>query len=296
MKFLKKRKVLDKLSFAAFVAPAITSISVFVAIPFLMCIYYSFRKWNGIGKSSTFIGLQNYMQLFTNDNIFKGAFFYSVLYTVLVVLLVNILALLIALLLESNIRGKGFFRTSFYIPNIISLIVIGFIWKFIFGRVFDSLYEATNLAVFGWSWLGDRNIAVISTIIVSVWQGLGFYMLIYIAGLQSVPRSIIEAATIDGAGSVKRFFYVVLPMLIPSIAVCTFYSMSNSLKMFELIFSLTGGGPGTATTPIALDIYNTVFNNNQFGYGSAKSVVLFLLVALITIWQVTVLKRREVEA
>lgn len=236
------------------------------------------------------------MQLFTNDNIFKGAFFYSVLYTVLVVLLVNILALLIALLLESNIRGKGFFRTSFYIPNIISLIVIGFIWKFIFGRVFDSLYEATNLAVFGWSWLGDRNIAVISTIIVSVWQGLGFYMLIYIAGLQSVPRSIIEAATIDGAGSVKRFFHVVLPMIIPSIAVCTFYSMSNSLKMFELIFSLTGGGPGTATTPIALDIYNTVFNNNQFGYGSAKSVVLFLLVALITIWQVTVLKRREVEA
>ncbi|HYE12580.1 MAG TPA: sugar ABC transporter permease [Patescibacteria group bacterium] len=296
MKFLAKRKVLDKLSFAAFVAPAITSISVFVAIPFLMCIYYSFRKWNGIGKSSTFIGLQNYMQLFTNDTIFKGAFFYSILYTVLVVLFVNIIALLIALLLESNIRGKGFFRTSFYIPNIISLIVIGFIWKFIFGRVFDSLYEVTQLSVFGLSWLGDRNIAVLSTIIVSVWQGLGFYMIIYIAGLQSVPKSIIEAAIIDGAGSVKKFFYIVLPMIIPSIAVCTFYSMSNSLKMFELIFSLTGGGPGTATTPIALDIYNTVFNNNQFGYGSAKSVILFLLVALITIWQVTVLKRREVEA
>lgn len=296
MKLSAKRKTLDKLNFAAFVAPAIALIFTFVAIPFMMCIYYSFRKWNGIGKTSTFVGLKNYIQLFTNDSIFKGAFIYSVLYTICVVLLVNILALLIALLLESNIKGKGFFRTSFYIPNIISLIIIGFIWKFIFGRVFDSLYTATNISVFGLSWLGDRNMAVISSILVSVWQGLGFYMLIYIAGLQSVPKSIMEAATIDGAGSIRKFFSVVLPMIVPSIAVCTFYSMSNSLKMFELIFSLTGGGPGTATTPIALDIYNTAFNNNSFGYGSAKSVMLFLLVALITVWQVTMLKRREVEA
>lgn len=296
MKLSTKRKILDKLNFTAFVAPAITLISVFVAIPFLMCIYYSFRKWNGIGKSSSFIGLNNYKQLFTNDSIFKGAFLYSVIYTIFVVLLVNILALLIALLLESNIKGKGFFRTSFYIPNIISLIVIGFIWKFIFGRAFDSLYTATKLSAFNWSWLGDPKIAVFSTILVSVWQGLGFYMIIYIAGLQSVPKSIIEASTIDGAGSIKKFLNVILPMIVPSITVCTFYAMSNSLKMFELIFSLTGGGPGTSTTPIALDIYNTAFNNNEFGYGSAKSVILFLLVALITIWQVTVLKRKEVEA
>lgn len=296
MKLHSKRKINDYLNFAAFLAPAITLISIFVAVPFIMCIYYSFRKWNGIGKSSTFIGFDNYIQLFTNDKIFKGSFVYSIIYTVCVVILINVIALLIALLLQSKIKGKGFFRTSFYIPNIISLIVIGFIWKFIFGRVFDSLYEATKISLFSLSWLGDPKIAVLSTIIVSVWQGLGFYMIIYIAGLQSVPKAILEAATIDGAGSVKRFFNVTLPMIIPSITVCIFYSMSNSLKMFELIFSLTGGGPGTATTPIALDIYNTAFNNNQFGYGSAKSVVLFLLVALITIWQVTALKKKEVEA
>ncbi|MDT8716886.1 sugar ABC transporter permease [Clostridium sp. 19966] len=291
-----KRKTVDKLNFAMFVAPAITLIFIFAAIPFAMCIYYSFRKWNGIGKTSTFIGLDNYVRLFTNDSIFKGSFLYTIFYTICVVLLVNALGLLIALLLESNIKGKGFFRASFYIPNIISLIIIGFIWKFIFGRVFQSAYDATKISLFGWSWLGDHNMAVLSSILVSVWQGLGFYMLIYIAGLQSVPKSILEAATIDGAGTIRKFFSIVLPMIIPSIAVCTFYSMSNSLKMFELIFSLTGGGPGTSTTPIALDIYNTAFNNNSFGYGSAKSVVLFLLVLLITIWQVTTLKKREVEA
>lgn len=296
MKMSEKQKIVEKLNFAGFVAPAIILISTFVDIPFLMCIYYSFRKWNGIGKTSTFVGFDNYKMLFTNDSIFKGAFIYSILYTILVVVFVNVLALLIALLLESNIKGKGFFRTSFYIPNIISLIVIGFIWKFIFGRVFDSLYNATKVAAFSWSWLGNPKLAVIATVIVSIWQGLGFYMIIYIAGLQSVPKSIMEAATIDGAGSFRKFFNVILPMIVPSITVCTFYSISNSLKMFELIFSLTGGGPGTATTPIALDIYNTAFNNNQFGYGSAKSVVLFLLVGLITIWQVTALKKKEVEA
>lgn len=296
MKLSTKQKLIEKINFAGFVAPAIILISIFVDIPFIMCIYYSFRKWNGIGKTSSFIGLDNYLKLFTNDSTFKGAFTYSMLYTFLVVIFVNILALLIALLLESNIKGKGFFRTSFYIPNIISLIVIGFIWKFIFGRVFDSLYTATNISAFGWSYLGDPKLSVIATVIVSIWQGLGFYMIIYIAGLQSVPQSVMEAATIDGAGTIRKFFNVILPMIVPSITVCAFYSISNSLKMFELIFSLTGGGPGTATTPIALDIYNTAFNNNQFGYGSAKSVVLFLLVGLITIWQVTALKRKEVEA
>lgn len=296
MKMSAKRKIIEKLNFAGFVAPVIVLISTFVGIPFLMCIYYSFRKWNGIAKASTFIGFDNYKMLFTNDAIFKGAFIYSIVYTILVVVFVNIFALLIALLLESNIKGKGFFRTSFYIPNIISLIVIGFIWKFIFGRVFDSIYNVTQLTPFSLSWLGDPKLAVITTVIVSIWQELGFYMIIYIAGLQSVPKSLIEAATIDGAGSFRKFFNVVLPLIVPSITVCVFYSISNSLKMFELIFSLTGGGPGTATTPIALDIYNTAFNNNQFGYGSAKSVVLFLLVGLITIWQVTTLKRKEVEA
>ena len=291
----RKRKILGVLNFTGFVSPALILISTFVGIPFIMCIYYSFFKWNGIDKSKSFIGIENYIKLFTDDPGFKSAFLYSLIYMLLVTVIVNMFALFVALILESNIRGKGFFRAAFYIPNIISLIVIGFVWKFIFSRVFDSLALLTGLEIFNLSWLGDPRIAVYSTVLVTVWQSLGFYMIIYIAGLQSVPGDIIEAVKIDGAGSIRRFFSVTLPLILPSVTVCLFHSISNSLKMFELIFSLTGGGPGTATTTLPLDIYNTAFNNNQFGYGSAKSVILFLLVAFITIWQTSSLKKREVE-
>jgi len=259
--------------------------------------FYSLRKWNGIQRKSTFIGLQNYIRAFTNDSTFIKAIGYTLLYALLTVILINIIALLLSAILEqSNLWGKGFFRAAFYIPNIISLIIIGFIWKFIFGRAFEAIHQATGIRAFGWSWLGQPKLAVISTVLVTVWQALGFYMLIYIAGLQSVPDDVLEAATIDGAGKVRRFFSVVLPLIVPSITVCTFYSIANSLKMFELIFTLTGGGPGDATTSVALDIYNTAFNSNQYGYGSAKSVILFVMVAFITILQVTLFKKKEIEA
>lgn len=292
-----KKKISHALEFAGFTMPAMLVIFLFVGIPFLMCIYYSFQKWNGIQKGSTFIGFKNYIRAFTNDTTFSSSISYTLIYAVLTVIFINILAILFSVLLEqSRIRGKGFFRAAFYVPNIISLIIIGFIWKFIYSRAFESIHDATGAALFGWSWLGEPNLAVISTVMVTVWQSLGFYMLIYIAGLQSVPDDLLEAATIDGAGKIRQFFSITLPMIMPSITVCTFYSIANSLKMFELIFSLTGGGPGTATTSVALDIYNTAFNSNQYGYGSAKSVILFIMVAIITIIQVTITKRKEQEA
>lgn len=282
--------------FCCYTAPAVILITVFVTIPFIMCIYNSFRKWNGISKATKFIGLKNYRKLFSNDPTFLHALGFTFLYAACVVVIINIIALLIAVLLESNIKGKGFFRAAFYIPNIISLVVIGFIWKFICIRVFDQLAVITSNPFWQQSWLGDPTLSVITTVFVTVWQGLGFYLIIYIAGLQSVPDDIIEASRIDGAGSFRRFFSVTLPMIMPSISFCMFYSVANSMKMFELIFSLTGGGPGIATTPIALDIYNTAFNNNNFGYGSAKSVVLFVIVCTISVIQVRFFKSKEIEA
>ncbi len=282
--------------FTAYVAPAFVFITVFVGIPFLMCVYNSFRKWNGISKSTKFVGMKNYIKLFTDDPVFIESLRFTFLYTVCVVLLINVLALLITVLLEGKIKGKGFFRAAFYIPNIVSMVIIGFIWKFICTRVFEAVEQATGLGIFALSWLGDSKLAVVTTILVSVWQALGFYIVIYIAGMQSVPDELEEAAIIDGAGSVRRFFSVTLPMIMPSISFCMFYSVANSLKMCELIFSLTGGGPGSATTPIALDIYNTAFNNNNFGYGSAKSVVLFIIVCVISVIQVNFFKSKEVEA
>lgn len=284
------------LQFAGYVAPAGFFITLFVGIPFVMCIYYSFRKWNGIGKVSEFIGLENYIRLFTKDPGFTDALCYTFIYAIGTVLIVNVLAILFAALLESKIRGKGFFRAAFYIPNIISLVIIGFIWKFICTRVFEALKIITGWGIFGLSWLGDSHLAVLSTIIVAVWQSLGFYILIYVAGMQGVPSELNESASLDGAGTVKRFFSITIPLIMPSISFCMFHSVASSLKMFELIFSLTGGGPGTSTTSIALDIYNTAFNSSRYGYGSAKSVILFLLVLAISVIQVGFFKSKEVEA
>lgn len=284
------------MGFWAFVLPALLFVVLFVETPFFMSIYYSFCKWNGIDKAATFQGLKNYIDIFSDDKAI-GALLFTLLYALCVVVLVNVLAIFIASLLESKIRGKGFFRAGLYVPNIISLIVIGFIWKFIFTRVFDTLFSITGekLAFLDWSWLGDPSLAFVSVTLVTIWQALGFYVIVYVAGLQSVPDELLEAATIDGAGRFTRFFKVTLPMLAPSVTFCVFYAIANSFKSFELIFSLTGGGPGTATTTMALDIYKTAFNANQYGYGSAKSVLLFVVVAAITLVQITVFQKGEVE-
>lgn len=296
MKQINRQKLGKAVSFSGFVLPAVAAITLFVGIPFAMCIYYSFYKWNGISKTITFLGLDNYIRIFSQDVAFRQAIQYTLVYALFVVILVNVVALFLAALLEnSNVWGKGLMRTAFYIPNIISLVIIGFVWKFLFGRVFEDLFIRTGNGIFAMSWLGDTKLAVFSTIFVSVWQSLGFYMLIYIAGLQSVPEDLLEAARIDGAGSLRRFFCIVLPLIMPSITSCVFFSISSSLKSFELVFSLTGGGPGTSTTPVALDVYNTAFNNNLFGYGSAKSVILFTMVAVVTVLQVTVFKKKELE-
>ena len=284
------------LQFFVYTSPAIIAITAFVGIPFLTTVNYSFRSWNGIDKVSTFVGLKNYIRLFTDDQAFTHSIIFTFVYALFVVIFVNIFALLCAQLLESKIRGKGIFRTAFYLPNIISLVVIGFIWKFICTRVFDQLATVTGMSFFELSWLGDPKLAVVSVIFISVWQSLGFYMVIYIAGLQSVPEDIGEAAMIDGASSFRKFFKITLPMIMPSISFCMFYSVANSMKMFDLIFSLTGGGPGAATTPMALDIYNTAFGKQMMGYGTAKSVILFIIVASISVIQINFFKSKEVES
>lgn len=290
------KKFSSTLQFFIYTSPAILAITAFVGIPFLASVNYSFRSWNGIDKSSTFIGLKNYIRLFTDDKAFINSIIFTFIYALFVVIFVNILALLFAQLLESKIRGKGLFRTAFYLPNIISLVVIGFIWKFICTRVFDQLATVTDMKFFELSWLGDPRLSVATVIFVSVWQSLGFYMVIYIAGLQSVPEDIGEAAMIDGANSFRKFFQITLPMIMPSISFCMFYSVANSMKMFDLIFSLTGGGPGGATTPMSLDIYNAAFGKQMMGYGSAKSVILFLIVAIISVIQINFFKSKEVES
>lgn len=280
--------------FAWLTLPALVLMIAFVELPFIMSVTYSFTKWNGLDKVPKFVGLANYAALIHDDTMFQ-TFGFTLKFAVLMVVLVNVVALLLAVILDGQIKGRNILRAAIFVPYIISLIVVGFIWKFIFYQGFDSLYGFTHFSLFHLSWLGNGQLAYLAVVLVSVWQAVGFYLVVYLAGLQTVPHELIEAATIDGAGRVTRFFRITLPLIMASITVCVFYSISNSLKTFDVIFSLTGGGPGTATTSVSLYIYQTAFIYSQFGYGTAQSVVLFLIIMAVTVLQLTLFKQREVE-
>jgi raffinose/stachyose/melibiose transport system permease protein len=239
--------------------------------------------------------LENYKELILDDMDMWKAFGFTLRLTLGSVIVTNIAALLLAVLLDSDLKGKNTLRAAYYVPNIISLIIIGYIWRFIFSAGFESFYQMTGWKFFMFSWLGDVKLVYFSVLMVSVWHSLGFYLVVYIAGLQTVPRDLIEAAMIDGASSVGRFFRVTLPLIMPSITVSIFHSLSNGLKAFDVILSLTNGGPGNSTTTIALDIYRTAFVINRFGYGTAKSVILFLIILILSLFQVRMFKQREVE-
>lgn len=292
----KGRRRAERLEFGAFTLPILVSIIVVFYYPFMMTIRYSLTKWNGISKHPKFVGLDNFQQIFMGDANFANAAWFTIKYALAYIILVNVLAILLALVLDMKLKSTNWLRAAFFIPYILSLVIVGFIWKFIFMQGFESLGASTGWGIFQLSWLGDQNLAFISILLVSLWQSIGFYLVIYIAGLQSVPDDLKEAATVDGAGPVRRFFSVTLPLLAPSITISVFMALTNSIKVFDVILSLTGGGPGGTTYSVAYDIYRDTFQNNLYGYGTAKALILFVAVLLITVVQLTIFKRREVEA
>ncbi|WP_212938032.1 carbohydrate ABC transporter permease [Paenibacillus antibioticophila] len=296
MQLKSGRRRAERLEFGAFTLPILVSIIVVFYYPFMMTIRYSLTQWNGISKHPKFVGLDNFRQIFMGDANFSNAAWFTIKYALAYIILVNVLAILLALVLDMKLKSTNWLRAAFFIPYILSLVIVGFIWKFIFMQGFESLGASTGWGLFGLSWLGEQNLAFISILLVSLWQSIGFYLVIYIAGLQSVPDDLKEAATVDGAGPVRRFFNVTLPLLAPSITISVFMALTNSIKVFDVILSLTGGGPGGTTYSVAYDIYRDTFQNNLYGYGTAKALILFIAVLIITVIQLTIFKRREVEA
>lgn len=276
------RKKKERLESVLYTIPALLLVSVVFYIPFVMGGYYSLTKWNGIAKEPVFIGFKNYATLFESSSGFLTSLLFTAKYTILFMILANVLALAIAVALTKKFIGVSVFRSMFFVPYIMSMTIVGFIWKFIFSQGFAVLYEKTSLEFLNWSWLGSGKLAFYSVVFVGVWQALGFYIVLYIAGLQAVPTDVLEAATIDGAGSFKKFFSVTLPLLKPSIITCVFMSLTNSLKVFDIILALTKGGPGEATYSATMDIYREAFQKNNYGLGSAKAIVFFVIVLVIT--------------
>jgi len=252
--------------------------------------------WNAVFRTYNMVGLNNYIEAFTKDVRFMNSLMYTMRYVVAIVILQNILGLSIALLVESRARAKGIFRTLFFMPNIMSAYISSLMWLFIYTRVFPQIAERTILKFLDQSWIGNKDTAFISILIVALWHGVGYLMIIYIAGLQGVPMELTEAAIIDGAGAVQRFRHVTFPLLMPAITVCLFLTLNGSFKIFDTVFSMTKGGPGYSTEVIALNIYRTGFADNmRFGYATAKSIILFFIILVITVVQVTATKKREVE-
>lgn len=277
-----------------FVLPCLLLVGGIFYTPFVMSMYYSLTKWDGIAKAPQFIGLQNFQTLLT-DSGFVNSIVFTAKYSILFIIITNVLALLLAVMLVQKFRLANVLRAAFFVPYIMSMIIVGFIWRFIFSQGFKALQESTGNPIFGMSWLGEPNLAFISVMVVSIWQAVGFYIVLYIAGLQAIPEDVMEAATVDGASKTKRFFKITLPLLAPSITTCVFMSLTNSIKVFDIILALTAGGPGDSTYSVTLNIYREAFQNNNYGLGSAKSLCLFVMVVIITTFVLRVFKKREVD-
>jgi raffinose/stachyose/melibiose transport system permease protein len=277
-----------------FVLPALLLIIAMSELPFLLNFRYSFTKWSGLAKTPVWIGLQNYLVALKDPN-FRNSLLFTFKYTIWVVILTNVAALALALVLDGPLNLRNLFRTVFFMPNVIGLIVIGFIWRFIFTRGFDAFYSLTKLPIFSWSWLGDHRLAWISLVLVAVWQSVGYMMVIYIAGLQTIPQDVLESAELEGATGLRKFFAITLPLIMPSVTICFFLTLANNLKVFDLVYALTGGGPGTSTTSISVNIYRESFQASRYGYGTAQAVLFFLIILAVTLIQLRIFKRREVE-
>ncbi len=295
VKFMKKKRR-ETLSLLLFVAPFLLFFMFFFLLPFVQGTAYSFTDWNGISTVKKFVGLKNYTKALGSDSRFHNSLYVTTVYTLAVVVLSNLFGLLLALAIESAGRFKNKLRTGFFLPYIFSLVVVGFTWKLMLTNAAQNVFKETGLGFFGLDFLGNPNLSMISVIVMSVWQGLGYYLIIYIAGIQGIDKSVEESAQMDGAYGIRKFFYITLPLLMPSVTICVFTSIAGTFKAFDSVFVLTSGGPGYATETIALNIYNEAYGSaNLFGYGMAKAVILAVIILVITFIQLNFFKKREVE-
>ena len=271
--------------FPIFVLPTLIAFSFAFIIPFVMGVYLSFCKFKTI-TNAQFVGLDNYIKIFA-DKDFVNAFGFTLKFSVVSIVTINVFAFILALALTRKIKGTNLFRTVFFMPNLIGGIILGYIWQQMINAVLLK-YETTLVANPTYGFWG--------LIILMNWQMIGYIMIIYVAGLQNVPTDLIEAAEIDGATSLQTLFKVKIPMVMPSITICLFLTVSNSFKLFDQNLALTAGAPSKKTAMLALDIYNTFYGRSGFeGVGQAKAVLFFIVVAVIALGQLVLTRRKEVE-
>lgn len=272
--------------FPIFVLPTLLAFIISFVIPFIIGIYLSFNRFTTV-SNATWVGLDNYIKVFHNSD-FLNALWFTIKFTIVSVISVNVLAFGLSLLLTRAIKGTNIFRTIFFMPNLIGGIVLGYIWNLMINGVLNYFgVDITFNAKYGFWGL----------VILTNWQLIGYMMVIYIAGIQNIPKDLIEASSIDGANTWQILKNVTIPMVMPSVTICTFLTLTNSFKLFDQNLALTGGAPSKETSMLALDIYNTFYGRTGWqGVGQAKAVIFFIIVAIISFIQLRLTTTKEVES
>lgn len=273
--------------FPVFVLPTLIAFLIAFVIPFVLGVVLSFTEFRTVADAK-FVGLNNYIRAFGNDSLFLDSLWFTVKFAVVSVIGINVIAFILALLFTRELPGTNFFRTVFFMPNLIGGIVLGYIWQVIInGVLYRYGYSITSNPVYGFWGL----------VILMHWQLIGYMMIIYIAGIQNIPGDIMEAAKVDGAGAFTVLTRITIPSVMPSVTICLFLTITNSFKLFDQNLALTAGAPGDRTQMVALDIYNTFYSRTGFeGVGQAKAVIFFIIVAVISLTQLYITRRKEVES
>ena len=272
--------------FPVFVLPTLLAFTIGFIVPFIMGVYLSFCKFTTV-TDAKFVGLQNYVKIFTEDGTFGHALWYTTAFTVVSVVLINVIGFAVALLLTKKIKGTNIFRTVFFMPNLIGGIILGYVWQLLLNGLLLQINKTlTYSSVYGFWGL----------VILMCWQQIGYMMIIYIAGIQNIPGELIEAAQIDGANKGQLLKHVIIPMVMPSITICTFLTLTNSFKLFDQNLALTNGEPSNMSEMLALNIYNTFYVRTGWeGVGQAKAVIFFILVGAIAMIQNRLTRSKEVQ-
>ena len=268
-----------------FTIPVMAAFAIGFVIPFILGNYLSFTKFTTV-KDAHFVGLANYRKLFA-DATYLHSFFLTLAFAIATIIIINIIAFFLAMALTQKLKGTNLFRTVFFMPNLIGGIVLGYIWQLIFSGILVHFNTALNL---------NARLGFWGLVILVCWQQIGYMMIIYISGLQAIPTDVMEATEIDGANGVQKLFRVTLPMMMPSITICTFLTLTNGFKLFDQNLALTGGAPMKQTELMALNIYQTFYGRVGFeGVGQAKAVIFFLIVIVMAGLQQYFTKSKEVQ-
>ncbi len=294
---MKKNRVTNIL----FVAPCVLAFIMIIVIPFFFGLYYSLTNWNGVSNDVKFVGFKNFKLLMTTPD-FLFSFLITVGYTLINIVFVNVVSFILSLIVTSKLRRRNFYRSGFFVPYLIGGIVLGYIWQFLLNNILVDLGNSLSIGFLQTSFLSKPNTVIWMMAVVNTWQYAGYIMLIFVAAIQSIPASLMEAASVDGAPFVSRVRHILMPMMANAFTISIFLTLTTSFKQFDMNLTLTNGGPATrfldtpvkASQLLAMNIFNTA-TANKMAEAQAKAVVLFVALLVVSLIQVSVNKRKEVE-